>query len=162
MLGRPSPDARDDVITPLYGGTQPAADALQRVREEFLASKAQLDEYRREVAKVRRLLANVPTYMICDDHDVTDDWFMTGGIRGRNLGNPFGRALVRNALAAYTVCQAWGNEPVHVGPRRGPAGAAQRHRRDVPRELERRPAGERRHATRSTVRSGSAPPRPSP
>ncbi len=112
VLRRPSPDAPDDVITPLYGGTQPAADALKRVREEFLASKAQLDEYRREVAKVRRLLANVPTYMICDDHDVTDDWFMTGGIRGRNLGNPFGKALVRNALAAHTVCQAWGNEPV--------------------------------------------------
>jgi hypothetical protein len=110
-LGRPSPDAPDDVITPLYGGTQPAADALQRAREEFLASKAQLDEFRREVAKVRRLLANVPTYMICDDHDVTDDWFMTGGIRGRNLGNPFGKALVRNALAAHTICQAWGNLP---------------------------------------------------
>ena len=30
VLGRPSPDARDDVVTPLYGGTQPAADALER------------------------------------------------------------------------------------------------------------------------------------
>jgi hypothetical protein len=111
VLGRPSPDAPDDVITPLYGGTQPEADALKKARREFLASKRLLDEYRREVSKVRRLLANVPTYMICDDHDVTDDWFMTGAIRGATTRNLFGRALVRNALAAHTICQAWGNEP---------------------------------------------------
>ncbi len=160
VLARPSPDARDDVITPLYGGTQPAADALERVRLEFLASKAQLDEFRREVARVRRLLANVPTYMICDDHDVTDDWFMTGGIRGRNLGNPFGKALVRNALAAHTICQAWGNMPDAwaadpTGRRCSPAspgcsptaGAAGCRRAEA--------------ATRSTACSGSRPPRPS-
>jgi hypothetical protein len=111
VLGRPSPDAPDDVIKPLYGGTQPEADALKHARQEFLASKALLDEFRREVSRVRRLLANVPTYMICDDHDVTDDWFMTGQIRHDTLNNLFGRALIRNALAAHTICQAWGNVP---------------------------------------------------
>ena len=110
-LGRPSPDAPDDVVTPLYGGTQPETDALNHARKEFVAAKALLDEFRREVPKVRRLLANVPTYMICDDHDVTDDWFMTGAIRRRTTDNLFGRALIRNALAAHTICQAWGNVP---------------------------------------------------
>ncbi len=110
-LGRPSPDAPAEIVTPLYGGTQPAADALQEARLEFLAAKDLLDEFRREVPRVRRLLANVPTYMICDDHDVTDDWFMTGRIRGATTGSDFGRALIRNALAAHTVCQAWGNLP---------------------------------------------------
>src|SRR5262249_46604702 len=111
VLGRPSPDAPDGVITPLYGGTQPETDALKKARQEFLAAKRLLDEFRREGSKVRRLLANVPTYMICDDHDVTDDWFMTGAIRRATTQNLFGRALVRNALAAHTICQAWGNDP---------------------------------------------------
>lgn len=110
VLSRPSPDA-PDVITPLYGGTQPEADALLHARKEFLASKQLLDEFRREVSRVRRLLANVPTYMICDDHDVTDDWFMTGQIRRDTTNNLFGRALIRNALAAHVICQAWGNVP---------------------------------------------------
>jgi hypothetical protein len=111
VLGRPSPDAPAEVVTPLYGGTQPEAEALEKAGREFLAAKKLLDEFRREVPKVRRLLANVPTYMICDDHDVTDDWFMTGAIRRATLENPFGQALIRNALAVHTICQAWGNVP---------------------------------------------------
>jgi hypothetical protein len=103
--------APQDVVTPLYGTTDPAVNALKEARLEFLGAKSILDEFRREVPKVRRLLANVPTYMICDDHDVTDDWFMNGAIRAATTRNLFGRALVRNALAAHTICQAWGNVP---------------------------------------------------
>ena len=33
-----------------------------------------LRDFERGLAKVRRVLANIPTYMIFDDHDVTDDW----------------------------------------------------------------------------------------
>jgi hypothetical protein len=62
--------------------------------------------------KVRRLLANVPTYMIFDDHDVTDDWNLciewTRAVNGALLG----RRIVGNALAAYWVFQAWGNDPI--------------------------------------------------
>ncbi|MEO8450676.1 MAG: hypothetical protein ABI647_12830 [Gemmatimonadota bacterium] len=107
-----SPDAPPNVTTPLYGSTPEARTALLYARQGFLAEKELLDSYRREVAKVRRLLANVPTYMITDDHDVTDDWFLAGGLKAATLGNPFGRSLIRNALAAYTVCQAWGDDPV--------------------------------------------------
>lgn len=67
-------------------------------------------------AKVRRALANVPTYMIFDDHDVTDDWnlnpewckrvFAIDAVRTR----PLGRQVVRNALASYAVFQDWGND----------------------------------------------------
>lgn len=113
MLGRPDPDGREPEITPLYAAGLPeAVEALRHAREDYLASRPLLDDYRREVPRVRRLLANNPTYMICDDHDVTDDWFMTAKIRAQTLANPFGRALVRNALAAFSVCQAWGNDPV--------------------------------------------------
>jgi hypothetical protein len=111
MLDEPTPDAPAGLITPLYSGTKAANAALAEAREQFLGAKRLLDDYRREVPKVRRLLANVPSYMIYDDHEVTDDWFLTGAIRAHTTGNAFGKALLRNALAAFTVCQAWGNDP---------------------------------------------------
>jgi hypothetical protein len=61
--------------------------------------------------KVRRALANVPSYMICDDHEVTDDWNMTLDFCKRVYGNPLGRRVVQNALLAYALCQHWGNAP---------------------------------------------------
>ena len=66
------------------------------------------------VAAVRRVLANVPTYMICDDHEVSDDWFINRLWCQRVLGldgDTLGRRIVRNALIAYAVFQAWGNTP---------------------------------------------------
>ena len=39
---------------------------------------------------VRRILANVPTYMICDDHEITDDWNLTQEWRNRVLGTNLG------------------------------------------------------------------------
>jgi hypothetical protein len=61
--------------------------------------------------RVRRLLANVPTYMIFDDHDVTDDWNLTAESRRGVEQSPSGRRLVANALAAFWAFQAWGNNP---------------------------------------------------
>ena len=66
------------------------------------------------VAAVRRVLANVPTYMVCDDHEVSDDWFMNRLWCRRVLdlpGDTLGRRIVRNALIGYAVFQAWGNTP---------------------------------------------------
>lgn len=62
--------------------------------------------------KVRRALANVPTYMIFDDHEVTDDWYLNPMWRDRVLTNPLGRTTVRNGLVSYALFQAWGNDPV--------------------------------------------------
>jgi hypothetical protein len=61
--------------------------------------------------KVRRLLANMPTYMIFDDHDVTDDWNITGSWYDKVRSSPLGRRIVSNALAAYWAFQGWGNDP---------------------------------------------------
>ncbi|MEO0456358.1 MAG: PhoD-like phosphatase [Cyanobacteria bacterium P01_A01_bin.114] len=61
--------------------------------------------------KVRRALANVPTYAIFDDHDVSDDWNLNQAWCLRVLGRPLGRRAVQNAMLAYTVFQAWGNTP---------------------------------------------------
>ncbi len=60
---------------------------------------------------VSRVLANVPTYMIFDDHEITDDWYMTKRWRHEVLSNPLGRDIIRNGLMAYTLFQDWGNTP---------------------------------------------------
>jgi hypothetical protein len=60
---------------------------------------------------VRRVLANHPTYMIFDDHDVTDDWNLTSAWREGVYQSPTGRRFVANALAAYWAFQGWGNDP---------------------------------------------------
>jgi hypothetical protein len=78
----------------------------------------QWDEHARHVKdciaqlwKVRRAMANVPTYMIFDDHDISDDWYLNHAWCLRVLGKPLGRRVVQNGLLAYAVFQAWGNTP---------------------------------------------------
>ena len=61
--------------------------------------------------KVRRALANVPTMMMFDDHEVTDDWYLNRKWAADIRANPPGRQIIRNALAAYAVFQDWGNQP---------------------------------------------------
>ena len=72
--------------------------------------------------KVRRLLANIPTYSIFDDHDVSDDWNLNQAWCLRVLGKPLGRRTVQNAMLAYAVFQAWGNTPEQFEA--GASGAA--------------------------------------
>jgi hypothetical protein len=49
--------------------------------------------------------------MIFDDHEVTDDWNLNKRWRNRVVTRPLGRAVLRNSVMAYTVCQGWGNDP---------------------------------------------------
>lgn len=63
------------------------------------------------VADVRRVLANVATLMIFDDHEVTDDWNIDHDWAAKIYGAEKGRRVVTNALLAYLVCQHWGNRP---------------------------------------------------
>src|SRR5262249_20936785 len=67
--------------------------------------------FRDTLWKVRRLLANIPSYMILDDHEVTDDFNMTRDFCKGIYGNPLGRRVIQNGLAAYALCQHWGNVP---------------------------------------------------
>ncbi|MCC6432637.1 MAG: hypothetical protein IT354_17135 [Gemmatimonadaceae bacterium] len=77
------------------------------------------------VGKIRRALANVPTYMIFDDHDVTDDWNMYRSFVGNVHTKRLGTRVVQNALCAYALCQHWGNAPEQFrpGPNFAPAGS---------------------------------------
>src|SRR5919202_1259001 len=70
-----------------------------------------LKECMSQLWKVRRTLANVPTYMIFDDHDVTDDWYLNRDWCLNVLSKPLGRRVVQNAMLAYAVFKGWGNTP---------------------------------------------------
>ncbi|OBS97258.1 hypothetical protein A9261_11610 [Vibrio tasmaniensis] len=61
--------------------------------------------------QVQRLFAHIPTYMIFDDHDVTDDWNLTVGWEHAVDQNRFATQVIGNGLAAYWMCQGWGNAP---------------------------------------------------
>jgi hypothetical protein len=71
----------------------------------------ELEGFARNLWRVRRALANIPTYMICDDHDVSDDLYLNREWCYRVLGKPLGRRVLQNAWLAYAVFQAWGNTP---------------------------------------------------
>jgi hypothetical protein len=71
----------------------------------------QLKVYRDAVPKVGRALANCATYMIFDDHEVTDDWNLNGRWQSRVYSKKPGKAIIRNGLMAYGVFQGWGNDP---------------------------------------------------
>ncbi|MBV6621556.1 MAG: hypothetical protein KI793_01150 [Rivularia sp. (in: Bacteria)] len=60
---------------------------------------------------VRRALANIPTYMIFDDHEITDDWYLNMAWCSRILDKPLGRRILQNGMLACAICQAWGNTP---------------------------------------------------
>ncbi|MCI3920972.1 hypothetical protein MO973_12075 [Paenibacillus sp. TRM 82003] len=89
---------------------QRAAEARKH-RARYEAQEAELRRFERTVPRVRRLLANVPTYMAFDDHDVTDDWNLSAEWKDDVSRSPLGRWIVANALSAYWAFQGWGNEP---------------------------------------------------
>ena len=72
---------------------------------------AMLLVFRGRLKQVRRALANIPSYMMFDDHEVTDDWNMTRAISQSMYGTPLGVRMAQNALVAYSLCQHWGNVP---------------------------------------------------
>ncbi|MGQ7244167.1 alkaline phosphatase family protein [Salinicola sp. V024] len=84
-----------------------AAEELDRYRGE----QQHIDAFVAELPSVARLLAHLPTLMIFDDHDVTDDWNLSAAWEAAVYEHPFSRRIVGNALIAYLLCQGWGNDP---------------------------------------------------
>jgi hypothetical protein len=80
-------------------------------RRKYAAEAENLARARKALPAVRRALANHPTYMIFDDHDVTDDWNLNSAWREGVHQSPTGRRCVANALAAFWAFQGWGNDP---------------------------------------------------
>jgi hypothetical protein len=87
-------------------------DQRQKILEErHGVTRDQLAAFVVALPKVRRTLANVPTYMILDDHDATDDWNLNPIWVDRVNNTSLGRTILRNALASYAIFQDWGNDP---------------------------------------------------
>jgi hypothetical protein len=95
--------------------TQQKADRIKKIKagvqDHYDDELKQVLTFRAQLPKVRRVLANVPVYMILDDHEVTDDWYITKDWRDKVLTAPLGVNILRNALMAYTLFQDWGNLP---------------------------------------------------
>jgi hypothetical protein len=59
-------------------------------------------------ASVRQALACIPTYMTCDDHEVTNGWNSTPAWRAQMIQNGREQMLI-DGIVAYWVYQGWGN-----------------------------------------------------
>lgn len=95
--------------------TQQKTDHINKIKEgkqdNYDDELAKVLTFRNQLPNVRRVLANVPVYMMMDDHEVTDDWYITKDWRDKVLTSHLGVNILRNALMAYTLFQDWGNAP---------------------------------------------------
>jgi hypothetical protein len=89
----------------------PPGDFAQKLEEKYTKWETALKRFRDGLPFVRRALANVATYMILDDHDVTDDWNLNELWRSRVYQTEFGRTILRNGITSYAMFQGWGNDP---------------------------------------------------
>jgi hypothetical protein len=86
-------------------------DSLESLQGFYNQTHWQSVSFGRGLKEVRRALANIPNYMIFDDHEVTDDWNIHRKWVEDVKASPLGTRIVHNALSAYAVFQAWGNDP---------------------------------------------------
>ncbi len=93
------------MVTPAEPVSDPEELALYRREQETI------DRFRAGLPRAARALANVPVYMIFDDHDVTDDWNLSALWETTAYEHPFSRRIIGNALLGYLLCQGWGNQP---------------------------------------------------
>ncbi|WP_110181872.1 alkaline phosphatase D family protein [Nocardioides solisilvae] len=111
---------------PTMGETWGRVDHRQRppVAEWATAYEEQLRSVRDSrtgSASMRRVLANVATYMVFDDHEVTDDWNLNPRWVQHARRSALGRTVLLHGLASYWAFQAWGNDPAQF---RDPFGTA--------------------------------------
>ncbi|TQV85758.1 alkaline phosphatase family protein [Exilibacterium tricleocarpae] len=86
-------------------------DLQPAVQATYEKEKGIIERFVAGLPQVRRVLAHLPTYMIFDDHDVTDDWNLTRGWEEASYSHPFSKRIIGNALLGYLLCQGWGNDP---------------------------------------------------
>ncbi|HWL12191.1 MAG TPA: hypothetical protein VNQ57_04315 [Ureibacillus sp.] len=81
-----------------------------KLEKRYTEQEARMTNCHQASYKIRRLFANIPTYMIFDDHDLTDDWNINADWKAAVQAAPFGKHVIANGLAAYFAFQGWGNE----------------------------------------------------
>ncbi|MFY0732023.1 alkaline phosphatase D family protein [Pseudomonas sp. NFX15] len=90
----------------------PQAPVLTPQRaQRYALEQTRIDAFKSGLGNVARALAHLPTLMMFDDHDITDDWNLSAQWEETAYGHPFSRRIIGNALIAYLLCQGWGNNP---------------------------------------------------
>lgn len=95
---------------------QQAAELTPEQRQSYDKHQAIIKQFAAGLSKVQRLLAHLPSAMIFDDHDVTDDWNLTAEWEQTAYNHDFSRRIIGNALIGYLLCQGWGNTPERFTP----------------------------------------------
>ena len=110
-----NPTSKDDntIKKTTFDGTNNAArDQWKKDRKKSLVKQLkEMSKLLETIPLIARVMANTPTYMIFDDHEITDDWNLSQRWQNQVLSKPLGRDIIRNGLMAYTVFQDWGNQP---------------------------------------------------
>lgn len=83
----------------------------EEMTQRYAHEAACIEAFRKGLPQVARGLAHLPSLMIFDDHDITDDWNLSARWEQTAYGHPFSRRIIGNALLGYLLCQAWGNAP---------------------------------------------------
>jgi hypothetical protein len=83
----------------------------KKIKKRYLEQQEALISTQQNLYKIRRLFANISTYMLFDDHDITDDWNLSFDWKNNVFNAPLGRHVVANGLSAYWAFQGWGNQP---------------------------------------------------
>lgn len=83
----------------------------KKIKKRYEDQQESLISTQQNLYKIRRLFANISTYMIFDDHDITDDWNLSFDWKNNVFNAPLGRHVVANGLSAYWAFQGWGNQP---------------------------------------------------
>lgn len=91
----------------------PPTTLTNRLKTRWEEENTQITQFVEGLPFAHRLFAHLPTYMIFDDHDVTDDWNLTIGWEKAAYSNVFSKRIIGNGLLSYWLCQGWGNEPSH-------------------------------------------------
>ena len=110
----------DSSFAPTFEGPS-VAKVLKAISEDkklasdFDDSTKIVTAFRDGLPEARRVFANIATYTICDDHEITDDWNLSQRWKDRVYTAPLGRTILRNGILGYFVCQGWGNDPVAYG-----------------------------------------------
>ncbi len=82
----------------------------------YQSETTHVEGFIKSLPAVARAFAHVPTYMIFDDHDVTDDWNLTRRWEEAVYNNPLSKRMIGNALLGYWLCQGWANNPTVFKP----------------------------------------------
>jgi hypothetical protein len=102
---------KEEIYFTFENDDQKRKGEFQELQERYQTQWKNIANFEESLYSVRRLLANTPTYMMFDDHDITDDWNITREWKTNVWNAPLGRHVISNGLAAYWLFQGWGNNP---------------------------------------------------